>query len=82
MDVVWARLCFYYFYALLLAQFAQYYSCLLYTSQDADTGVLALYDATTKHFSSIEDFMDTLDCLFALQRIRYDAEREVLCYVA
>ena len=38
--------------------------------------------ATTKHFSSIEDFMDTLDCLFALQRIRYDAEREVLCYVA
>ena len=45
--------------------------------QDADTGVLA-----TKHFSSIEEFMDTLDCLFALQRIRYDAEREVLCYVA
>lgn len=25
--------------------------------------------------------MDTLDCLFALKRIRYDAEREVLCYV-
>lgn len=47
--------------------------------QDADTGVLALYAATT---SSIEEFMDTLDCLFALQRIRYDAEREVLCYVA
>ncbi len=50
--------------------------------QDADTGVLALYEAATKHFSSIEEFMDTLDCLFALQRIRYDAEREVLCYVA
>lgn len=50
--------------------------------QDADTGVLALYAATTKHFSSIEEFMDTLDCLFALQRSRYDAEREVLCYVA
>ena len=33
------------------------------------------------YFSSIEDFMDTLDCLFALKRIRYDAEREVLCYV-
>ena len=44
--------------------------------QDADTGVLALYAATTKHFSSIEEFMDNL------QRIRYDAEREVLCYVA
>ena len=30
MDVVWARLCFYYFYALLLAQFAQYYSYVLF----------------------------------------------------
>lgn len=56
-----------------------------HNQQDYHTTVedyLALYDATTKHFSSIEDFMDTLDCLFALQRIRYDAEREVLCYVA
>lgn len=26
--------------------------------QDADTGVLALYEAATKHFSSIEEFMD------------------------
>ena len=30
MDVVWARLCFYYFYALLQAQFAQYYSYVLF----------------------------------------------------
>ena len=50
--------------------------------QDADTGVLALYEATMKHFSGIVEFMDTLDCLFALQRVRYDEEREVLCYVA
>lgn len=50
--------------------------------QDVDTGVFALYEATMKYFSSIEEYMDTLDCLFALQRIRYDAEREVLCYVA
>jgi len=50
--------------------------------QDADTGVLALYEATMKHFRGIEEFMDTLDCLFALQRVRYDEEREVLCYVA
>lgn len=50
--------------------------------QDADTEVLALYETTMKHFSSVEEFMDTLDCLFALQRIRYDADREVLCYVA
>lgn len=50
--------------------------------QDADSGIFALYEATMKHFSGIEEFMDTLDCLFALQRVRYDAEREVLCYVA
>ena len=50
--------------------------------QDGDTGVFALFEATMKHFSSIEEFLDTLDCLFALQKIRYDAEREVLCYVA
>lgn len=50
--------------------------------QNTDTGVFALYEATMKHFSSIEEFLDTLDCLFALQKVRYDAEREVLCYVA
>ena len=50
--------------------------------QDTDTGVFALYEATMKHFSGIVEFMDTLDCLFALQRVRYDEEREVLCYVA
>lgn len=50
--------------------------------QEADTGVFALYKTTMKHFNSIEEFMDTLDCLFALQRIKYDTEREVLCYVA
>ena len=49
--------------------------------QDANAGVFALYEDTMKHFGSIEEFMDTLDCLFALKRIRYDAEREVLCYV-
>ena len=54
----------------------------LWVLQDADTGVFALYEATMKHFSGIEEFMDTLDCLFALQRVRYDEEREVLCYVA
>ena len=50
--------------------------------QAADTGVFALYRTTMKHFNSIEEFTDTLDCLFALQRVRYDVEREVLCYVA
>ncbi len=54
---------------------------ILLVLQNADAGAFALYEATMKHFSDIEEFLDTLDCLFALQRIRYDAEREVLCYV-
>lgn len=54
---------------------------ILMVLQNADTGILILYKATAKHFSDIEEFIDTLDCLFALQRIRYDTEREVLCYV-
>ena len=48
--------------------------------QNTDSGIFALYEATAKHFSCIEEFLDTLDCLFALQKIRYDTEREVLCY--
>lgn len=50
--------------------------------QETDAGVFTLYEATMKHFRGFEEFMDTLDCLFALQRVRYDAEREVLYYVA
>ena len=49
--------------------------------QSADIGVFALYEATSKHFSGIEEFMDTLDCLFALNKVTYDLEREVLHYV-
>lgn len=50
--------------------------------QNSDTGVLALYEATMNHFSNIEEFLDTLDCLYALHKVIYDADREVLCYVA
>ena len=48
--------------------------------QNADTGVFALYEATMDHFSNIEEFLDTLDCLFALNKVGYDAEREVIFY--
>lgn len=50
--------------------------------QSADTGVFALYAATSKHFAGMEEFMDTLDCLFALNKVTYDSEREALHYVA
>lgn len=49
--------------------------------QNADIGVFSLYESTAEFFINIEEFLDALDCLFALQKIRYDAEREVLCYV-
>nr|DAR98155.1 MAG TPA: hypothetical protein [Caudoviricetes sp.] len=57
------------------------FSPVLSVLQESDIEIFALYKTTMKYFSSIEEFMDTLDCLFALQKIRYDEEREVLCYV-
>lgn len=50
--------------------------------QNTDIGVFALYEATSRNFSGTEEFMDTLDCLFALNKVTYDLEREVLHYVA
>lgn len=61
----------------IISKFPPVLSALL----NSDIGAFALYEATMKHFSDIEEFLDTLDCLFALGKIRYDAEREVLCYV-
>ena len=57
------------------------FSPVLSALQESDIEIFALYKTTMKYFSSIEEFMDTLDCLFALQKIKYDEEREVLCYV-
>lgn len=54
---------------------------ILVVLQNNQMGVFALYEATAKHFNNIEEFIDTLDCLFALQRIKYDAEHEALSYV-
>ena len=57
------------------------FSPVLSVLQESDIEIFALYKITRKHFCSIEEFMDTLDCLYALRKIRYDEEREVLCYV-
>lgn len=43
--------------------------------------IWALYEATGKHFNNIEEFLDTIDCLFALQKVGFNVEREVLFYV-
>ena len=50
--------------------------------QHSDIGIFALYEVTGKHFKDIEEFMDTLDCLFAIHKIIYDTDLEVLRYVA
>lgn len=58
------------------------FSPILVILQNADTKVFPLFEATKKYFCNIEEFIDTLDCLFALHKITYDAERGVLHYVA
>ena len=55
------------------------FSPILNVLQKADTKVVPLFEATEKYFCNIED---TLDCLFALHKIIYDAERGVIHYVA
>lgn len=44
--------------------------------------VLALYNAVSHHVSGIVEYMDVLDCLYALQKVEYDDKKEVLTYVA
>ncbi len=58
------------------------FSPILNVLQKADTKVVPLFEATEKYFCNIEKFIDTLDCLFALHKIIYDAERGLIHYVA
>lgn len=39
-----------------------------------------LYKRTIKKMSGISEFIDTLDCLYALGKIEFDEEEEVLRY--
>ncbi len=48
----------------------------------ADSTPLALYKKTLNHYKTIEDFLDALDCLYALNKITYDEQGEILHYVA
>lgn len=47
-----------------------------------EMSVYDLYIKTHKGFSGIEEFIDTLDCLYALHKIEYDSEKEVIKYAA
>ena len=54
---------------------------LLSELKKTNMGIWVLYETTGKHFDNIEEFLDTIDCLFALQKVRFNVEREVLFYV-
>lgn len=40
-----------------------------------------LYKRVIKKMSGVSEFIDTLDCLYALGKIEFDKEEEVLRYV-
>lgn len=44
--------------------------------------VLTLYRQVIGSMASVNEFLDVLDCLYALHKIEYDEETEVLRYVA
>lgn len=48
--------------------------------ENRDESVTSLYQKTKKIFNNIEDYIDTLDCLFALNKIVL-SEKEELHYV-
>lgn len=48
--------------------------------ENKDETVTSLYQKTKKNFNDIEDYIDTLDCLFALNKIEL-SEKEELHYV-
>lgn len=43
--------------------------------------VYELYEVTNKNFKNIEEFIDTLDYLFALRKIEFDRESGRITYV-
>ena len=44
--------------------------------------VLDLYRQVVGVMTGVNEFIDVLDCLYALHKIEYDDEKEVLRYVA
>lgn len=57
------------------------FTAVLDVISEKDTSVLELYCETRKSFTDISEFIDTLDCLFALKQLEYSDESEVLYYV-
>ena len=47
-----------------------------------DLSLIELYFTTKQHFSDMLEFIDTVDCLFALDKLEYNENLEVLHYVS
>ena len=46
-----------------------------------DSSLIELYFHTKQYFSDMSEFIDTVDCLFALNKLEYNEDLEVLHYV-
>lgn len=46
-----------------------------------DSSLIELYFNTKQYFSDMSEFIDTVDCLFALNKLEYNEDLEVLHYV-
>lgn len=51
---------------------------ILSTLSAAPMGVYELYELLKDSFTGIEEYMDTLDCLYALQKVALDDESGVI----
>lgn len=47
-----------------------------------DSSLIELYFNTKQYFSDMSEFIDTVDCLFALNKLEYNEDLEVLHYVS
>lgn len=54
---------------------------LLKSLQKGDVQVLSLFMSNQDKFESINDFIETLDALYALRKIDYDDEKGVIHFV-
>ena len=54
---------------------------LLTVLRQTPISVLELYQKSSAKFSGVSEFIDALDCLYALGRIDFDEKEDVLNYV-
>lgn len=47
-----------------------------------DSSLIELYFNTKQYFSDMSEFIDTVDCLFALNKLEYNEDSGVLHYVS